>query len=1050
MANSSINEIAVQKIETINKKDFGWKDITAPKGENGKAEIIIDGVTTYVKVDAEGKWSFTPPEWAEGMHTVQITIIDEAGNRGPATSSIVNLDTKPPVAPEIWRVADNTGSDKGNLNPGDITDEAQPVLSGVGEPGSTVYIYDNNGTTPIASAKVNGMGAWTVTPDLADGDHSLTATVKDAGKHESPASAAFNLKIEAGIVVMAENSASEVEHHIEPAATTNDFGTFANAFERHQKSNVISISRTADPYDTIEITINNTVTLIETGADGKWSFSSDALPDGVYFFQYRVRDDAGNWGLIPTQMIFHIEAENPEAPQILRVIDDEGQIDHLTSGQYTDDKTPTLSGVAQPGSLVFIYGATATPIGSVTAGNDGRWSFTPTLTTDDTYVFSAAYEDSYGRMSPKSDNFILKLDATAPSAPEISEAFDDFDKTAILHSGDKTDDTTPKLSGVADAGSIVRIWDGNQLIGSTVANSRGQWSYEVDQELAEGSHSLRVDSVSKGGSASAKSDEFILIVDTSSPPPAEISEIVANNGSTERPLVSGDATNDDTPVLRGTGKEGEIVHVYDGDDVINSTVVKADGTWEIELDPLDESSHELKIKIEDPATGKESDFSTPVIIVVDLTPPNKPGVPEIIDNTGGDNGPVQPGTPIDETKPEFKGGGANPGDTVEVVIIDENGDEKVIGTGIVDAGGNWTVTPTDPIDDGEYEVVVDITDPAGNTSDRSDPIDLIIDTQVPDEIVNFELWDDVGIETGVIHEGGFTDDKSPTVRGTGEEGSKVIIWDGNTEIGSAVVTNGEWSYELQDLTEGAHNIRVQPVSASGVPGPINAGINFEVDVTPPGGGSFLDGTFVDKDGFTKPLDLTPRKDGTLTPVNGQVLTLNGSGVEDGTTVVLYGDAARTLVLGSAVVTNGEWKLETIELEERSYDFSFGYRDLAGNETAGSETFTLVIDVTPPGAVDPGDLFPDSVNDILMTMSLNDILGMSDDSLFIDNGKTQLMIADAGKEVALEDILPKGEEVSNWSQANGTVTVAGVEYNVYQNNAGDAEVMVPQHLIQEQH
>jgi len=83
------------------------------------------------------------------------------------------------------------------------------------------------------------------------------------------------------------------------------------------------------------------------------------------------------------------------------------------------------------------------------------------------------------------------------------------------------------------------------------------------------------------------------------------------------------------------------------------------------------------------------------------------------------------------------------------------------------------------------------------------------------------------------------------------------------------------------------------------------------------------------------------------------------------------------------------------------------------------------------------------------MSLTDILSMSDDSLFIDNGKTQLMISDSAQEVTLQDILPEGEDVNNWSQANGTVTVAGVEYNVYQNNGGDAEVMVPQHLLQEQ-
>ncbi|MCP6390930.1 hypothetical protein NL487_28820, partial [Klebsiella pneumoniae] len=81
-----------------------------------------------------------------------------------------------------------------------------------------------------------------------------------------------------------------------------------------------------------------------------------------------------------------------------------------------------------------------------------------------------------------------------------------------------------------------------KVVATVIANSRGEWVYELD--VAEGKHALRVDSVSKGGAASAPSEEFIVIVDTQTLPPAQIEEIVANNGAEERPLVSGDATND--------------------------------------------------------------------------------------------------------------------------------------------------------------------------------------------------------------------------------------------------------------------------------------------------------------------------------------------------------------------------------------------------------------------------------------------------------------------------------------------------------------------------
>ena len=66
---------------------------------------------------------------------------------------------------------------------------------------------------------------------------------------------------------------------------------------------------------------------------------------------------------------------------------------------------------------------------------------------------------------------------------------------------------------------------------------------------------------------------------------------------------------------------------------------------------------------------------------------------------------------------------------MEVIIDDGKGNPVVIGTGIVGEDGKWEVKPENPIDDGNYQVIIEITDPAGNESQPSDPIDLIIDTK---------------------------------------------------------------------------------------------------------------------------------------------------------------------------------------------------------------------------------------------------------------------------------------------------------------------------------
>ncbi|WP_343550735.1 Ig-like domain-containing protein [Pantoea sp.] len=1047
MANNSIN--SVMPVNFINTSDTNYAWLT-PKplldAKGGKIEIIIDGVSHLTDIDKDGNWKFTPPGgWAEGMHTVQLVTIDRATNRSAPTTYIVNVDKTPPSQPEIWRAVDNTGSDKGNLTPGDTSDERKPVLSGVAEPQSIVYLYDNTGTTPIGSAKADNMGAWTITPTLDDGSHSLTVTSQDITKNTSVKSAPFVLKIAAGAVVFAEQGDSETPAPVEDNKSLN-LGTFAqdsSAIEPiYLDRRVINGSGTnlKEAGSTIYYIINREIYSGKVQADGKWSVQLPELDDGTYFFQTRFLDRAGNWGAV-TQRIIIIDADALAPPQIMRVIDDVGTVDYLTSSQFTNDNTPTLSGVAQPGSLVSIYGTDSTIIGSVKASDDGRWSFTPTLNADGTHVFNVAYTDRHGKTSPKSDNFTLNLDTSIPSTPTLNEVYDDEGRsTGALKSGDTTDDKTPTLSGKGDAGSIVRIWDGSTLIGSVVVDKQGEWKLDLD--LDEGTYNLRVDAISKGGNTSpGQTENFRLIIDTNILPPVEIEEVVANNGPVEIPLHDGDSTNDTTPVLRGTGNDGDIVYVReDGKDIGSATVVG--GKWEVEVPALEEGPHELVVQIGDAAGDKRSGDSAPINLIIDTKAPGKPDEPAIIDNEGDKQGPVGPGEAIDDSRPEFTGGDADKGDTVKIIIRDEKGDETVIGTAIVGDNGDWSIRPTDPIPDGEYEVIVEITDPAGNTSQPSDPVDLIIDTKVPDALKDFELIDDIGPKKGPIHNGDFTDDTKPTISGTGVDGTKVIIYDGARVIGSATVANGKWELELPTLSEGKHDIKVQPVSASGVKGPISDGINFDVDTTAPTTGTF-DSVKTDK-----------ANDGTEANAsaaeNDNTLIMYGTGTS-GDVVTLYGNAAHTLVIGSTTVVNGTWRFETPELPDAVYQFSAGFSDAAGNEYRPATKFDIEVDTQAPLPPEIELFGMMDLNEGLMNMSLNDIMSQSSDSLFIDNGKTQMIVSEKGsQELKLEDILPKGEDVSNWTQANGTVTVAGVEYNVYQNNGGDAEVMVPQHLIQEQH
>jgi len=1033
----------LENARVISTKDqfYQWIDKEVKNANGGKLEITIDGTAHIVDISEDGKWSFDPKtSWLDGTHVIQLVSIDKATNPSDPAIYILDMDTTPPAKPEIWRVIDNAAEDH-YLTPGDATSDKTPALSGVAEPGTIVTLYDNG--KEIGSVVADKMGAWSITPELADGEHKLTVMAKDTVGHESPISDAFNLTIADGVVTQAVNEAvSET-----PAeAAIVDAANSAGEPVRTINTKVITISGgNAEPNALVQIVIDETVYTTRADASGKWQFESPELKEGLHVAGIRYLDRAGNWGS-STPRIYNIDTSAPEAPQIMRVIDNEGSADtYLTPGNYTNDKTPTLYGVAQPDSLVKIYDIYSKAIGSVKAGADGRWSFTPELTTDGTHVFSASYTDRFGAESPRSDNFALTLDTKVPDAPSLNEVFDDEGRvTGPLKSGDITDDKTPTLSGRGDAGVIVRVWDGDKLIGSTVVDSRGEWKLEV--ELGEGEHSLVVDSISKGGTVSEKTDPFKLIVDSNILPAPVVDEMVANNGDEERVLQPGDSTNDTTPVLRGEGNNGDVISVIVDGEPVASAIVR-DGKWEIELPELAEGSHDIELIAKDPSTGKESPTSDPINVIIDITPPDQPKPPTIIDNEGDKNGPVEPGQPIDDNRPGFGGDGGNPGDKVEVIIEDGTGNKVVIGTGIVGEDGKWEVKPENPIDDGNYQVIIGITDPAGNESQPSDPIDLIIDTKKPGSMEgSYVLEDNVGPIQGNIENGMVTDDKQPTLKGTSPDLSQVIIYIDDLEPIVVDVIDGKWSYELPELGEGNHKVEVQPVSQSGVKGDKEAAINFDVDTTKPepvegGPKANFEGVFADKTGIEIPV----RPD-----TNDDTLIFKGKGSENGSIVMIWADEARENLIGSTVVQNGVWRYESDKLAEGDYAFNVTIRDAAGNELVIDHTVKTNVDVTPPPPPEINSIFAAGATDVegLMSMSLNDIMAQGQDSLFIDNGKSQLVVnAKQGEALTLEDILPAGEDASSWQQATGTVTVGGNEYNVYSN--GDAELLV-QNLHNEQH
>ncbi|MDO6410148.1 Ig-like domain-containing protein, partial [Pantoea phytobeneficialis] len=197
----------------------------------------------------------------------------------------------------------------------------------------------------------------------------------------------------------------------------------------------------------------------------------------------------------------------------------------VPSGGSTNDSTPVLSGTAEVGSKVTIYDG-STVLGTLTVGAGGTWSFTTATLSNGTHPLSVTVTDAAGNVSGTTSASVI-IDTVAPAAVTGLAASNNNGSTpvAIANNG-TTNDNTPALSGTAEAGAKVSIYDGATLLGTVTAGSNGAWSFTTST-LADGPHTLNVTATDAAGNVSPNAS-VTLTVDTAAPAASTLT-ITADN-----------------------------------------------------------------------------------------------------------------------------------------------------------------------------------------------------------------------------------------------------------------------------------------------------------------------------------------------------------------------------------------------------------------------------------------------------------------------------------------------------------------------------------------
>ncbi len=402
--------------------------------DKGETITLKDGNTVIgtVTADEVGQWSKTFTLNGEGTHDITASATDGAGNTGTASATYV-LDTTSPLL--TAGLADDTGSSATDM----ITND--PLLAGTGITDSEITV-SVDGQERDFEAFVDGAGKWQLNPAiLTDGAHSIVVTETDPLGNTATQSLSFTLDTTAPVVTAA------LKTNTSGSATTHD-------------TTDDTLVGTGDANAVVEfiidgVTSSKTVTADSTGA---WSFAPTGLALGAHTIEAVETDLAGNTG--NASVSFTLESATP--PVTVALVSDTGA--SATDGVTSDD---SLSGKADPNSVMTLTIDGKAVAATITANSSGIWTYTPTGLADRSHTVDVSGTNDAGGTGTASLSFTLET-----QAPPI----------AFTSGGGFITELAQTVSGTASdvpVGATVTVFDGKTPIGTGTVKADGTWTADI-------------------------------------------------------------------------------------------------------------------------------------------------------------------------------------------------------------------------------------------------------------------------------------------------------------------------------------------------------------------------------------------------------------------------------------------------------------------------------------------------------------------------------------------------------------------------------------------
>ncbi|MGL5388968.1 MAG: Ig-like domain-containing protein [Serratia sp. (in: enterobacteria)] len=870
--------------------------------------VTLGGKTYTGTVDANGNWSVTLPSadlkaLPDGTPTLTVTVTDAAGNTNTLNTTVTVDETAPTLTVNVV-----AGDDV--LNAAEVL-VAQTVsgTASVADAGRIVTLTLNGKTY---TATVQADGTWSASlpaadlAALADGSHSLVATLTDAASNSTSVTHGINVDANAANL------------------PTVSIGVFAgnDIVDGAEVKTAQTLSGTTSHVEagqTVTLTLNGKTYTATVLADGSWSTSVPAadlalLANGQTTISATVSDSAGN----PANTSHDVTVDTDLSGLSIAIIAGDDKL------SLAESQLPlAISGTSQ--NLAVGATVTVTLNGKTYTGTtlaDGSWSVTVpaadlALLADGNTTVTVSAVDQAG--NPVSGSHALGVFIhTLPDAT-LNTPFGD----GILNG---TEAGQPQIitgsTGITTPGQTVTVTLGGKTYTGTVDGS-GNWSVTVPstdlQALPDGTPALTVTVTDAAGNTNTLNTT--VTVDATAP--TLTVGLIAGNDVLNAAEVLVAQTVSGTASLADAGRT--VTLTLNGKTY--TAVVQPNGSWSTnlpaaDLQALSDGSHNLVATLTD-AAGNST--SVTHAINVDANPANLPTVSigVFAGNDIVDGAEVKTAQTLSGTTTHVEAG--------QNVTITLNGKTY---TATVLADGSWsTSVPAADLAllaNGQATITATVSDSAGNPANASH--EVTVDTDISGLSIAIIAGDDkLSLAESLL---------PLAINGTSQNlavGTTVTVTlNGKTYTGTTLA-DGSWSVnvpaaDLALLADGTTTLTVTAVDQAGNPVSGSHDLGVFIHTLP-------DATLN-----------TPFGDGILNGTEaGQPQTITGS-----TGITTPGQTV-TVTLGGKTYTgtvdgSGNWSItvpstDLQALPDGTPALSVVVTDAAGNSSTLNTTVT--VDVTAP-------------------------------------------------------------------------------------------------------